>query len=406
MTIQRITPLLVLMCLLSSCGSSGPTDTTDWNAASWEEIEQAARGSTVNFMMWQGSPRINDFINNYVVPTVKENYDIELKISGGQGSEIVQLVMSERESGAKRSQVDMVWINGETFFQLKKLNGLWGPFAQKLPHAELIDFADPFINIDFQQPIGGMESPWGISQFALFCDSAKVDQPPRNLDELEAYVRKYPGTFTVSNDFTGMTLLKSFLAELGGSPNSLDGPFDEEKYERLSDQLWEYLNRNKPYFWKEGSTFPKEHTRMDQMFTNGELLIGYGFGEGGIEEKVRQGLFPKSTAAFNWTNGTIKNANYLGIPHNAVNKPGAMVVINFLISPEAQLESMDPAGMGSNPVIDVDRLSEDWQQKYAHAPKRLYGPYMEDLEEHAIQEPAPEYMLRLYEEFRTEVIEQ
>ena len=57
-----------------------------------------AEGSTVNFMMWQGSPTINNYINNYVVPSVKEKYNINLKISGGQGPEIVQLVMGEKQA--------------------------------------------------------------------------------------------------------------------------------------------------------------------------------------------------------------------------------------------------------------------------------------------------------------------
>lgn len=401
----RILPLLWLFGL-NGCGSGDTARTVDWQAADWAEIEQAARGSTVNFMMWQGSPRINDFINNYAIPTIKAKYDINLRISGGQGPEIVQLVMSEKQAGAKRSQVDMVWINGETFFQLKQIDGLYGPFVQQLPHAQYIDFSDPYISIDFQQPIDNMETPWGISQFALFYDSARVTDPPRNLAELETYVKQHPGTFTISNDFTGMTLLKSFLAELSGSPNGLNGPFDEAKYERLSNELWAYLNRLKPYFWKGGSTFPKEHAKMDQMFATGEILLSYGFGEGGIEEKIQQGLFPTSTRAYAWANGTVLNANYLGIPYNAANIPGALVVINFLISPEAQLQSASPAGMNANTILDLDRLPEAWQAKFDSLPPRKYGATMNELKDNAMQEPAPEYMLRLYEEFRTEVIEQ
>lgn len=137
-----------------------------------------------------------------------------------------------------------------------------------------------------------------------------------------------------------MTLLKAFLAELGGSPNSLDGSFDQQKYDTLSNQLWQWINENKQYFWKEGSTFPKEHSRMDQMFASGELLLSYGFAEGGIEEKVIQGLFPKTTRGYAWKNGTVLNSNYLGITYNAKNIAGALTVINFLLSPEAQLKRL------------------------------------------------------------------
>lgn len=396
----------ILMLLLWSCSGAVEYSGPDLQETSWEEIAEQASGTQVNFMMWQGSPAINSYINNYVVPTVKERYNIDLEITGGQGPEIVQLVMGEKEAGVSSGQVDIVWINGETFFQLRKISGLWGPFVEYLPNTEYIDFTDPFINTDFQQSVDYMECPWSIGQFALVYDSARVADPPANLQELEAYVKANPGTFTISNDFSGMTLLKSFLAELSGSPEGLNGPFDEDKYDRLSAQLWDYINRNKPYFWKEGTTFPREHTKMDQMFASGELNISFGFGEGGIEDKVLQGLFPKTTRGYAWETGTILNANYLGIPYNSANKEGAMQVINFLISPEAQFRKADPEGMASNTILSPELMPEDWREQFESIPDRQYGPDLKDLSGAAIQEPAPEYMIRLYEDFRTEVIEQ
>lgn len=406
MLLKRIS-LLLFLILFVACASSSEekSNDEDLKTTSWDEITAKAKGTTVNFMMWQGSPVINNYINNYVIPAVKERYNIDLKISGGQGPEIVQLVMGEKQAGIEKGQVDMIWINGETFFQLRKINGLWGPFVDQIPNTKYVDMNDPFINTDFQQPISGMEAPWSIGQFAMVYDAARVENPPRSLNELEAYVKANPGTFTISNDFTGMTLMKSFLAELGGSPQSLNGKFSETKYQELSTQLWDYINKNKKYFWKEGETFPKEQSKMSQLFANGELNITAGFSEGGVEEKVMSGLYPKTTKAYPWDNGTIKNANYFGIVKNAPNKAGAMQVINFLMSPEAQFEKSHANGMDSNSILDISKLPNTWKQKFENAPQRQYGIQMKDLEEYAIEEPAPEYMIRLYEDFRTEVIE-
>lgn len=401
----RSVAALIIGVLLFGCKSKPVKDDNYLKTADWEQVTLESKGTTVNFMMWQGSPVINNYINNYVVPTVKEKYGISLKISGGQGPEIVQLVMGEKEADIKNGQMDVVWINGETFFQLRKIDGLWGPFVNQLPNAGFIDFNDRFIGIDFQQTIDGMEAPWSVSQFAMVYDYLRVSNPPGNLEELENYIKEKPGTFTISNDFTGMTFLKSLLAELGDSPTSLDGPFDEKKYNTLSKELWDYLNKNKKYFWKQGTTFPKEQSKMNQLFANGELHVVYGFGEGGIEEKVRSGLYPKSTRGYAWKNGTIKNANYLGILQNAPEKAGAMQVINFLLSPEAQLLKTDVEGMNSNTVLDIPRLTEEFQEKFRASKRRLYGPSMEDLKDFSIAEPAPDYMIRLYEDFRKQVIE-
>ncbi|WP_446051045.1 ABC transporter substrate-binding protein [Zobellia laminariae] len=395
----------LLSLVVLSCGEKSKQDDEKLKSAPWEEVEAKANGTTVNFMMWQGSTAINDYINNYVVPSVKKKYNIDLQISGGQGPEIVQLVMGEKQANIDEGQVDMVWINGETFFQLRKVDGLWGPFVEQLPNASLIDFEDAFINTDFQQAVNGMEAPWSINQFAIVYDYEKVPNPPKSILELENFIKQHPGTFTISNDFTGMTLLKSLLAELGGGPNILDGPFNEKKYNQLSEKLWSFINKNKQYFWKEGRTFPKEQSKMNQLYANGELLIAYGFSEGGIEDKVLNGLYPKTTKGYAWENGTIRNSNYLGILHNSPQKAGAMQVINFLLSPEAQLKKADANGMDSNTVLAMDKLDLEWKDKFLEARKRKYGPTLKQLEVNAIAEPAPEYMIRLYEDFRKKVIE-
>ena len=116
-------------------------------------------------------------------------------------------------------------------------------------------------------------------------------------------------------------------------------------------------------------------------------------------------LFPNTVKGYAWDNGTIKNSNYLGILQNAPQKAAAMQVINFLISPEAQLKKASPEGMNANMVLDIDRLPEAYQKLHAETKTRKYGPSMDDLKEHVIQEPAPEYMIKLYEDFRTAVIE-
>ena len=144
---------------------------------------------------------------------------------------------------------------------------------------------------------------------------------------------------------------------------------------------------------------------MARLFANGELYLTYGFNEGGLEERVASGLYPLGAKAYPWENGTVRNANYLGILGNAPEKAAAMQVIDFMLSPEAQYEKSRPDGMNGNSVLDVSKLPTEWQQRFADRPGRRYGPELADLADHAIAEPAPEYMIRLYEDFRTQVIE-
>ena len=68
--IQYLT-LLLLALLSTSCGSDTKRTTLDLENTDWETLVDSTSGQTVNFMMWQGSPVINEYINNCVVPTVK-----------------------------------------------------------------------------------------------------------------------------------------------------------------------------------------------------------------------------------------------------------------------------------------------------------------------------------------------
>lgn len=394
---------LFICLLLISCSSSAKKQ-ENLKKLSWQQITQRADGQTVNMMMWQGDPNINNYMQNYVAPTVKEQYGVDLEVASGQGSTIVSILMSELEAGKSESELDLVWINGETFYQLRRISALYGPFVSQLPNSQYLDLENPFIKYDFQQPINGYEVPWGNVQFAMIYDSSRVQDPPQNRQELAQYVKSYPGTFTIPNDFTGMTFLKSLLISFA-EPGTLSGEFDEQAYQKYSSQLWEYFNRIKPYFWKEGATFPSSVSSMHQLFVNKELNFTMSNNEAEIDNKMLEGLFPSSARAYLLEPGTIQNSHYVGIPANSAHKAGAMVVSNFLISPEAQYRKARPDIWGDGTVLAIPALPDRWASKFNHIPKRRYTPSEDSLQSHALRELAPEYMIRLYEDFRTEVIQ-
>ncbi|WP_337872602.1 ABC transporter substrate-binding protein [Ignavibacterium sp.] len=371
----------------------------------WEKIVEKAKGSELTLMMWSGDPFINAYMNNYVIPEVKNKFGIILNISEGQGSKIVQILMAEKEAGKNKSELDMMWINGETFYQLRQIDALFGPFLEKLPNSELIDFNNPFIKYDFQQPIDGMECPWGNVQLAIIYDSLKVTDPPETMEELESFVKNNSGVFTIPTEFTGMTLLKSMLIAIAGGQEELNGDFDETKYNKYSAKLWEYINRIKPYFWKEGKTFPPTLAQTHQMFASGELYFTFSNNDSEVDNKVLLGLFPNTSRSYVLKTGTIQNSHYMGIVKNSSNKAAAMVVCNFLISPEAQLKKMNPEVWGDGTILDINKLSDDYQNKFKNIPQRKYSLKRDSIQSKALMELAPEYMIRLYSDFRKYVIE-
>ncbi|WP_144051667.1 ABC transporter substrate-binding protein [Fibrisoma limi] len=402
MNLVRVILFLSLLC--TACSTNEQRDPATVLNQSWDQIDERGRNQPVVLLMWLGDPYINDYMNKYVKPTVKERFGIDLQISGGQGAQIVQTLVAEREAG-QPSQIDMVWINGETFYQLRQIDGLLGPVTDRMPNARYVDFSNPFIGVDFQQPVNGMEVPWGNVQLAFIYDSQRISQPPRSFAELPAYIKAHPGQFTIPNEFTGMTVLKSWMIALSGDPKLFQGKFREDVYEKWSGEVFRQINELKPYFWKRGETFPEQLSTLHQLFANGEVAFTFSNNDAEVDNKVNLGFFPKTARAYVPAPGTIQNTHYMGIIRTGQHPEAAMVVANFLMSPEAQLKKMDPNVWGDHTVLAINKLPADYQTKFNNLPTRRYAPKRDLIQGLAFQEPAPEYMVRLYKDFRTKVIE-
>jgi putative spermidine/putrescine transport system substrate-binding protein len=80
-------------------------------------------------------------------------------------------------------------------------------------------------------------------------------------------------------------------------------------------------------------------------------------------------------------------------------------VLNFLISPEAQFQKAKPEVWGDGTVLDMNRLAPNMQLEFAKLDVREHVPGRVLLNQKALEEPAAEYMIRLYEDFRTKIVE-
>ncbi|MEO0897543.1 MAG: ABC transporter substrate-binding protein [Bacteroidota bacterium] len=358
----------------------------------------------VNMMMWQGDPVINSYMKTYVVPELKKQ-GIDLQLVSGQGTEIVSTLMTEIEAGKTDSEIDVVWVNGETFFQLKQINGLYGPIWDSLSNIAYVDTSSSFIKYDFQQLVNGYEAPWGTIQMIMIHDEKRAPQPPSNPKALKEWVKANPGKFTLSNDFTGMSFLKLLLIEFAGGSEAIKGPFQSDIYQQAGDSLWNYIREIQPYFWRKGETFPEGLAAMHRLFANGEIDLSISMNDNGVDNKVLEGLFPPSAKGYAWKSGIIKNSHFLGIPSRSPHKSGALKTINFLLSPEAQYKKLQPDGWGDGTSLSLNLLPEEWKEKFRSTQQRKQTPPRSEIEQYAVMEPAPEYMIRLYDDFAKKIID-
>jgi putative thiamine transport system substrate-binding protein len=373
-------------------------DPSDWNAVLAE-----ARGQTVYFNAWGGSAQANDFIA-WAGGRVSEDFGVTVEhVKLADTADAVSRVIAERAAGRDEGgAVDLIWINGPNFAAMKEQGLLFGPWAEQLPNWSLTDPAtNAALTADFTVPTNGLEAPWAMAQIVFWYDTARVSEPPRSMAELAAWAVANPGRFTFPQppDFLGTTFLKQALVELAPDGAALAAPASDATYAEATAPLWSFLDALTPNLWRGGQAYPATGEALKPLLADGEIDLALSFSPGAASAAIANGELPDTVRTYVLDGGTIGNASFLAIPYNANAKAGAMVLANFLMSPEAQLRMQDPAHLGWGTVLSMAKLTPAEGQAFADldlgpatlSPAEL-GP--------ALPEPHPSWMTRVADDWQ------
>ncbi|MEW9503037.1 ABC transporter substrate-binding protein [Jeotgalibacillus marinus] len=371
MKIRFFIMISVLVVIIAGCSNDESLSISDEEIQnqSFEEIAESAQGETVRMYMWGGDEGINQYIDEWVKPKLQETYDVTLERIPLDTNEIIQKLETEKRAGQEDGTIDIIWMNGENFKRAKEGELLFGPFVDQIPNVE--DYYDTE-SLDFQYDFGkateGFEAPFGKVQFVFHYDSSKIEEPPATLDELMEWIKQNPGKFTYPDprDFTGNTFLRHVLYGKASSVEKiLEEPFSEELAAEESANVWTYLNDIAPDLWREGQAYPSTLSELDRLYSQGEVWMTMGYNEARGEVLVEDGIFPDTTESFILEDtGSIGNTHFLSIPYNSPNKEAALVAIQLMLSPEAQLIKLKPTYWGENTPIDIDKLDQTKRQDF------------------------------------------
>lgn len=329
-----------------------------WANADWAQIQTEAKGQTVYFNAWGGSEATNAYIA-WAANEAKTRYGIDVRhVKITDTVEVVKRVQTEMSAGrTSDGSVDLMWVNGENFRNLKNGGLLFGPWAQSLPNWGLVDLNKP-VRTDFSVPTEGYESPWGTAQLTFIADSAKTPAPPRSAADLLSFAKANPGrvSYPKPPDFHGTTFVKQMLLELTPNKAVLQQPATPGAFATATQPLWAYLDQLHPSLWRNGKTFPASAAEMHRMLGDGELKISITFNPNEAANLIASKQLPASAYSFGFTGGTIGNVHFVAIPVNARAKAGAQVFANFLLSVEAQTRKADISVWGDGTVLDISKL--------------------------------------------------
>ncbi|KQB95251.1 hypothetical protein AL073_17170 [Loktanella sp. 1ANDIMAR09] len=349
--------LAILAALLAPVPALADIDVSNWDAVTAE-----AEGQTVFWNAWGGSTTTNDFIA-WVGERVMEEYGVTLEhVKLTDTADAVTRVLSEKQAGEDDDgAIDMIWINGANFAAMKEADLLFGPYAEALPNWALVDVEGKTVQTDFTVPTDGYESPWAMAQVVFVHDTEDMPERLGSMQALLEWTQANPGRFSYPQppDFLGTTFLKQVLVDILPDPSVLAAPATDENYADITAPLWAYMDALTPNLWREGKAYPPTGTAMFPLIADGELDLSISFSPGAASTAIANNELPPSVRTFVLDKGTIGNASFVAVPYNSGSKAGAMVVANFLMSPEAQARSQDPAILGYGTVLNMDALSDD-----------------------------------------------
>ncbi len=340
-----------------ACPAFAETDPADWSA-----VTDAALGQEVFWNAWGGSTTTNDFIA-WVGSRVAEEYGVMLThVKLTDTADAVSRVLAEKTAGQDDDgAIDMIWINGANFAAMKDAELLFGPFAEQLPNWALVDIEGKTVQTDFTVPVDGFESPWAMAQVVFIHDTARLAEPLRSMDALLAWSKANPGRFTFPQppDFLGSTFLKQALIDLLDDASALQVEATDATYTETTAPLWSFLEELTPTLWRQGRAYPQTGPRQLQLIADDELDLAISFSPGEASAAIANFQLPETARTFVLDKGTIGNASFVAIPYNSGATEGAMVVANFLLSPEAQARAQDPSVLGYGTVLNMDALAAD-----------------------------------------------
>ena len=355
--------------LAATAISVGSAFAGDPDPKNWDGVLAAAKGQTVYFNAWGGDTSINDYIG-WAGAEVEKRYGVKVvHVKLTDTADAVNRVLAEKTAGTKEGgSVDLIWINGANFASMKGKGLLQGgAWAEATPSFKGADAANnPGVRNDFTVPVEGQESPWGKAQLVFAYDTEKLKDPPRSMPALLAWAKANPGRFTypLPPDFTGTTFLKQALLELAADKAPLYAPVDKADFAKVTAPLWAYLDELHPALWHGGKTFPANYPDMRHLLADNEVGITFAFNPSDASSGIAKGELPKSVRTYVLEKGTIGNVHFVAVPFNAKAKAGAMVLANFLLSPEAQARKQDPAIWGDPTVLAVASLGAEDKARF------------------------------------------
>jgi putative spermidine/putrescine transport system substrate-binding protein len=333
-----------------------------------DKVIKGGKEKTVRFALWGGNEKINHWIDHFVSSRLKERFNIKLIRTPLSDTELaVKKLMIDKKFNREAGSIDILWVNGENFKNLKERNLTWKSFLKELSNSQYLDLKDESLTKDFGIEHLGHEAPWGKAQFVYIFNQQKMNTPLQNPESLYQWVKMNPGKFTypAPPDFTATAFLRDLLLQIipSNDYNKMINNIDHQLYKKYSQVLWAFLNKIKPFLYRKGQYYPESLSKVHQLYADEVIYLTFDYYPLSAQRNIEKKFFPEQSHTFVMSKGSLSNTHFLSIPFNSPSKEAAMTSINFLLSFEAQVSKFQPKNWGDFPVLNLEALTKKQRKK-------------------------------------------
>ena len=270
-----------------------------------------------------------------------------------------------------------------------------------LPNYRFVDVENkPTVASDFTVPMEGLEAPWGMAKLVFFHDargsagSAALGRGARRMDREESR----PLHLSAAAGLYRHDVPEAAPVELAPTATSLPSRRPTRTSPPPTGPLFAWLDAAQPNLWRSGRAFPKDYGGLRRLLADGEVDIAFAFNPSEASSAIAKGELPDTVRSYVFSGGTLGNTHFVAIPFNSNAAAGAMVLADFLMSPEAQARKQDIAVWGDPTVLAVEKLPPEEKARFAALDLGVATLRPEELGP-ALPEPHPSWVERIEHEW-------
>jgi len=399
--------LLIVVTLVAGCQQAEIIDNPSITSKEWNLFLESAAGTNVTLYYTTSDENIETWLTRSIVPGVLTNHNINLELIRKPMSEVIEKLRSQKINEIPTGSIDLIYIDDDSFKDMKTSELLYGPFLEKIPnyYANINPEDYEFI---YEQGVktDGHYVPVSRDQLMFIYDEDMILEPPSTMDTFVETLRTAPGQFSfpLPPEKSGVLFMETFIAAYVDYEVLYETVPTRAAIEPLIKPAMDALAKLKPKLWKEGAVFPSDEDQLDQLFYEGKVSFSLSTDTNKASRLAKAELYPYAARAFVFDDGTAGTNDGVVIAHSAPNKSGAMIVANYMISAEAQAYKYAPSKGGSVPVVDTSRMSAEEAKKIKGVTVKRSDMKQEMLNSHRIP-PMPNAVREVIMEIWIEALE-